>query len=110
MFKHLRFLLIKRNAINRITAWRKNGPPLASARVQCPASWLSPPDRVLLVLVSENLIHTVTAKINNLLAASVAFGVAAGTFCNWATQIKFIFGWDDTLDVRLNFHVVSIFF
>jgi len=31
--------------------------------------------------------------------ASVAFGVAAGTFCNWATQIKFIFGWDDTLDI-----------
>ena len=29
----------------------------------------------------------------------MAFGVAAGTFCNWATQIKFIFGWDDTLDV-----------
>jgi hypothetical protein len=36
-------------------------------------------------------------------AASVAFGVAAGTFCNWATQIKFIFGWDDTLDVRPDF-------
>lgn len=24
----------------------------------------------------------------------------AGTLCNWATQIKFYFGWDDALDVR----------
>lgn len=36
----------------------------------------------------------------NIIAAAVAFGVVAGTFCNWATQLKFIFGWDDTLDVR----------
>jgi len=34
-----------------------------------------------------------------LLAAAVAFGVAAGTFCNFATQIKYIFLWDDTLDI-----------
>jgi len=31
--------------------------------------------------------------------AAVAFGVAAGTFCNFATQLKFIFGYDDTLDI-----------
>jgi len=31
--------------------------------------------------------------------AAVAFGVAAGTFCNFATQIKYIFLWDDTLDI-----------
>jgi len=31
--------------------------------------------------------------------ASVVFGVAAGTLCNWATGLKFIFGWDDTLDI-----------
>lgn len=31
--------------------------------------------------------------------AAVAFGVLAGTFCNFATQLKFIFGYDDTLDI-----------
>ncbi|KAE9402383.1 ammonium transporter [Gymnopus androsaceus JB14] len=31
--------------------------------------------------------------------ASVLFGVAAGTICNFATQLKFIFGYDDTLDI-----------
>lgn len=31
--------------------------------------------------------------------AAVAFGVAAGTLCNFATQLKFIFGYDDTLDI-----------
>lgn len=34
-----------------------------------------------------------------LLAASVLFGVMAGTVCNWATQIKFLAGYDDALDV-----------
>ena len=32
--------------------------------------------------------------------ASVLFGVMAGTVCNFATQLKFVFGYDDTLDVR----------
>jgi Ammonium Transporter Family len=31
--------------------------------------------------------------------ASVLFGVVAGTVCNFATQLKFIFDFDDTLDV-----------
>ncbi|TFL02026.1 ammonium transporter [Pterulicium gracile] len=31
--------------------------------------------------------------------AAVAFGVVAGSVCNWATQIKFIFGFDDALDI-----------
>jgi len=31
--------------------------------------------------------------------AAVAFGFLAGTFCNFATQLKFIFGYDDTLDI-----------
>lgn len=34
-------------------------------------------------------------------AASVLFGFMAGTCCNFATQLKYIFGYDDTLDVRL---------
>ena len=33
-------------------------------------------------------------------AAAVLFGVMAGTLCNFATQLKFIFGYDDCLDVR----------
>lgn len=31
--------------------------------------------------------------------ASVLFGFMAGTVCNWATQIKFFAGYDDSLDV-----------
>ena len=31
--------------------------------------------------------------------ASVLFGFMAGTVCNFATQLKFIFDYDDTLDV-----------
>ncbi|THU79769.1 ammonium transporter [Dendrothele bispora CBS 962.96] len=31
--------------------------------------------------------------------AAVLFGAVAGTVCNWATQLKFVFGYDDTLDV-----------
>jgi hypothetical protein len=29
------------------------------------------------------------------------FGVAAGTLCNFATQLKFLCGYDDALDVRI---------
>lgn len=35
--------------------------------------------------------------------ASVLFGVAAGTVCNFATQLKFKFAYDDTLDVCFSF-------
>lgn len=31
--------------------------------------------------------------------ASVLFGFMAGTVCNFATQLKFVFKYDDTLDV-----------
>jgi len=31
--------------------------------------------------------------------ASVLFGFMAGTLCNFATQLKFVFGYDDTLDI-----------
>lgn len=31
--------------------------------------------------------------------AAVLFGFLAGTLCNFATQLKFIFGYDDTLDI-----------
>jgi Amt family ammonium transporter len=31
--------------------------------------------------------------------AAVAFGVVGGTACNFATQLKFIFGYDDALDI-----------
>jgi Amt family ammonium transporter len=32
--------------------------------------------------------------------AAVLFGFLAGTVCNFATQLKFVFGYDDCLDVR----------
>jgi len=32
-------------------------------------------------------------------AAAVLFGFMAGTLCNFATQLKFVFGYDDTLDI-----------
>ncbi|KAH9918710.1 ammonium transporter [Epithele typhae] len=31
--------------------------------------------------------------------AAVLFGVLAGTLCNFATQLKFVFGYDDCLDI-----------
>jgi len=31
--------------------------------------------------------------------AAVLFGVLAGTVCNFATQLKYLFGYDDTLDI-----------
>ncbi|KAH9968254.1 ammonium transporter [Russula dissimulans] len=31
--------------------------------------------------------------------AAVAFGVFGGSICNWATQLKFVFGYDDALDI-----------
>ena len=33
------------------------------------------------------------------IAAAVLFGFMAGTVCNFATQLKFIFGYDDCLDI-----------
>ena len=42
------------------------------------------------------LIHTQ----HFLIAAAVAFGFLAGTICNFATQLKFVLGYDDALDVR----------
>lgn len=32
-------------------------------------------------------------------AAAVLFGVMSGTVCNFATQLKFTLGYDDTLDI-----------
>lgn len=43
----------------------------------------------------------------------------AGTLCNFATQLKFVFGYDDTLDVRIDFphtpyicfvHITELFY
>lgn len=35
----------------------------------------------------------------SLTAAAVLFGVVSGTVCNFATQLKFTLGYDDTLDI-----------
>lgn len=42
-----------------------------------------------------------------LLAAAVLFGVVAGTACNFATQLKFVFGYDDALDVSCIYRHVT---
>lgn len=34
------------------------------------------------------------------LAAAVAYGVVAGTACNFATQLKYLVHYDDALDVN----------
>jgi len=39
----------------------------------------------------------------HLAAAAVAFGFLGGTACNFATQLKFLLGYDDALDVRAFF-------
>lgn len=41
-------------------------------------------------------------------AAAILFGFLAGTVCNFATQLKFILGYDDTLDVSSLFVVSGI--
>lgn len=39
-------------------------------------------------------------------AAAVLFGFLAGTLCNFATQLKFLAGYDDALDVSpLDFQI-----
>jgi hypothetical protein len=42
------------------------------------------------------------------LAAAVLFGFMAGTLCNFATQLKFLAGYDDALDVSF-FSVLPLF-
>lgn len=41
------------------------------------------------------------------IAAAVAFGVVGGTVCNFATQLKFVLGYDDALDV---INIISHFY
>ena len=85
----------------RIIVLRKNGPPLDSALVLSQVLSLSPPPPVSLVPVS---IPSSRVKISNVdasfVAAAVLFGVAAGTVCNFGTQLKFYCHYDDALDVR----------
>jgi len=39
------------------------------------------------------------AKLFSCVAAAVLFGFMGGTVCNFATQLKFALGYDDTLDI-----------
>jgi len=91
----------------RIIALKENGPLSAFAQVLLQAS--SP---LLPALVSWARVCSVFSvfvlKISTthftffvlLIAAAVLFGFMAGTLCNFATQLKFIAGYDDSLDVR----------
>lgn len=42
--------------------------------------------------------------LDSVTAAAVLFGVMAGTLCNFATQLKFLFGYDDCLDVGCSYY------
>lgn len=41
------------------------------------------------------------SPLSPLTAAAVVFGIMAGTLCNFATQLKFFAGYDDSLDVSV---------
>lgn len=58
---------------------------------------------VTLVLVSAFPLIRMPSILNvpSILAAAVLFGVLGGALCNFATQLKFVLGYDDALDVRL---------
>ena len=44
-------------------------------------------------------IKQLTSHFVYAIAAAVLFGFMAGTLCNFATQLKFFVGYDDSLDV-----------
>ena len=48
---------------------------------------------------APNVFGRVMLLISFYTAAAVLFGFMAGTLCNFATQLKFVFGYDDTLDI-----------
>ena len=88
------------------TGSRGSGPQWASAPALSPV-WL----RSRRALVSSGHVrfsprivyflrdaHTIWTAI---IAAAVLFGFMAGTLCNFATQLKFVFRYDDCLDVSM---------
>jgi Amt family ammonium transporter len=87
--------------ISRIGASRRSGRQLASAAVPSLVSLRSHLVLVSLVPVSDlpRLGTDLSSDHRCFPAASVLFGVMAGTVCNFATQLKFIFKYDDALDV-----------
>ena len=87
----------------RIIVLRKNGRLSAFAQVLSQASSPLLPALVSWVPVCLFLRKKNSTTHNSLftlrLAAAVLFGFMAGTVCNFATQLKFFAGYDDSLDV-----------
>ena len=60
--------------------------------------------QLLLVLVTLGPVSYIAIVTSNAFtysttAAAVLFGFMAGTLCNFATQLKYLLGYDDTLDI-----------
>ena len=83
------------------TVLRESGVQSGFVQVQFPALLLSPQVQVSLVRVSgsANAFWRLMLLTSVYAAAAVLFGFMAGTLCNFATQLKFVFGYDDTLDI-----------
>ena len=96
----LSFGLQQSNLYFRITALRRSGAQSVSALVPFPVLLPSPLLPVMLVLVSQ-IFSIFSDRFLFLVAAAVLFGVVGGTACNFATQLKFLLGYDDALDVRI---------
>lgn len=83
-----------------ITDLRRNGVRSVFVQVPLLALLLSHQAQVSSVRVSFlQLVHLLTYLKMSHAAAAVLFGFMAGTLCNFATQLKFLLGYDDTLDI-----------
>ena len=98
-------LIADTSSLLRIGVWSASGPLSASALVPLLASSLSRlrPDSSARVRCARCRLDSLTGLLTYVCvhaAAAVLFGFMAGTLCNFATQLKFLFGYDDCLDVR----------
>lgn len=94
----------------RIIALRKSGRQSDFALALSLVLLLSLRDLVLSALVGippsssiyiAYLFYCLLPFPTRLTAAALVFGVMAGTLCNFATQLKFFAGYDDSLDVSV---------
>ncbi|OBZ78451.1 Ammonium transporter 1 [Grifola frondosa] len=82
-----------------ITALSASGPLLVSALELSPDWSPSLPPQDMLGLVRAHPFSSPSTTDICVTAAAVLFGFMAGTLCNFATQLKFVFGYDDCLDI-----------
>jgi putative flippase GtrA len=91
----------------RIIALKKSGRQSDFVLALSLVLWLSLRDLVSLVPVGKlylskhSYLLIFFSPLSPLTAAAVVFGIMAGTLCNFATQLKFFAGYDDSLDVSV---------